>query len=434
MTRRDLLLSLTRPGIGVKRWFILSLSGVVVIILSLISLDWVYGNGKIMAGTQEILQRIWDNPALPDWFLPAFSWVGVFFGIGLIVYGLTHMVIALIPLFTTGKKKRHKSRVPNVVVIGGGSGTFPVLKALRILDVNTTAIVTVADSGGSTGILRDEMFIPATGDIRRCLLALSDKPVFDKIMKHRFKEDGSISGHSMGNLILAGLTATEGDFAEAVYRLSQLMATKGRVIPFSIENISLCAKYEDGSIVSGEAEIPKAGKRIDKVFFNPPYAKPYVRVLESLSSADVIIIGPGSLYTSLLPALLLSPIVDIIINSPAKKIFISNIMTQRGETDGYSVMDHIKAIKKHTGSDFFDNIIVTKSNLPTNTTETYRSLNSTRVDIDVDIDRDRMIVADLAEIEAGVIRHSETALARVLHDLIPKFKKGKTNRDKQING
>ncbi|MEZ4812983.1 MAG: YvcK family protein [Caldisericia bacterium] len=423
MTRRDLLNRLARPGIMVKRWYVLSLFGVVIIIATMISLDWVYNGGLVLNWFPEILQRIFDNPSLPDWFLPVFSWVGLILGLGIVIYGAIQVAFSLIPHYgASAKKQAPKAGIPNVVVIGGGSGTFPVLKALRMLEVNTTAIVTVADSGGSTGKLRDEMQIPAMGDIRRCLLALSDKPVFDKIIQHRFSKNGSLADHSLGNLIIAGLTSTEGDFAEAVYRLSKLMATKGQVIPFSIENISLCAKFEDGTTVSGEAEIPKIGKKISKVFFNPPHAKPYVRVLEALSMADTIIIGPGSLYTSLLPALLLSPIVDVIINSNAKRIFISNIMTQKGETDGYSVNDHIKAIIDHTGTDFFDNIIVTKSDIDVGILEKYRSIGSTKVGIDVDIDRERVIFADLAEVDSGVIRHSVTALARVLNSEIPKSK------------
>lgn len=419
MRRRDLLENIARPGIGFKRWYILSLIGAGIILLSLISLDLVHNQSFLIRNILEILQRVWDSPALPNWFLPVFSWISIIFGFSLVIYGAIQSVSSLIPIFSSIKGSDTRSNGFKVVVIGGGSGTFPVLKALRMLNVSATAIVTVADSGGSTGALRDEMHIPATGDIRRCLIALSDSPVFDKIMHYRFQGKGSLDGHSMGNLILASLTDTEGDFAEAVYRLSQLMATRGRVIPFTIENVSLCARYEDGSTVSGEAVIPKAEKRIDRVFFNPPYAKPYVRVLESLSDADMIIIGPGSLYTSLMPALLLSPIVDIILNTTATKVFISNIMTQHGETDGFSVNDHIEAIRKHTGMDFFDKIIISNSDIPHNVIERYRKLHSTRVHVDVDIDRERLITADLTEVHEGTLRHNETALARVMKTLIP---------------
>jgi len=419
MRRKDLLESVARPGVGFKRWFILSLVGAGIIFISLISIDLVHNQSYLIKSILEILQRIFDSPALPHWFLPVFSWISMIIGFSMIIYGAIQSVNSLIPIISNIKRSDSRKNGYKVVVIGGGSGTFPVLKALRILNVNATAIVTVADSGGSTGVIRDEMNIPATGDIRRCLIALSDSPIFDKIMRYRFQGNGSLNGHSMGNLVLAGLTDTEGDFAEAVFKLSQLMATRGRVIPFSLENVSLCAKYEDGSTVKGEANIPKTGKRIDRVFFNPPYAKPYVRVLEALSDADMIIIGPGSLYTSLMPALLLSPIVDIILNTNATKIFISNIMTQHGETDGFSVNDHIEAIKKHSGADFFDKIIVSNSDIAQDIIQKYRKLKSTRVSTDVDIDRERLINADLTEVYKGTLRHSETALARVLKTLMP---------------
>ena len=423
MTRRDLLLKALRPGVSIKRWLVLSIFGVIVVVLGTVVIDWTYLSSAITKTLADFINNIAMNQALPDWFVPTIGWVLIVIGLVVVVYGASQMVVSMIPLFISGRRTNNSNNNPKIVVIGGGSGTYPVLRAMRILEANVSAIVTVADSGGSTGILRDELSILATGDIRRCLLALSEQPLLDKIMRYRFAKNSSLSDHSMGNLMLASLTLQEGDFAEAVYKMSKVLCAKGSVIPFTIDNVSLCAKYEDDTIVSGEANIPKSRKNIKKVFFNPPYAKPFVRALETIADADVIIIGPGSLFTSIMPILLLAPIVDTIRRSSATKIYIGNIMTEPGETTGYKIDDHIQAIVNHTGVDFFDKILVSNSIIDKEILGNYRANgDSVPVDFSKVKDDERFIVADLAEISNGTLRHSETSLARALKPFIKKTK------------
>jgi uncharacterized cofD-like protein len=418
MTTRDFLLSISRPGHGIKRWIIVIFAGSLIVFFGILVIDWLSNGNQITSWLSTAFSRIHENPNLQSWLLPIIGWASIGSGLFMIIYSSSQMSVAVMRFLASPQTKRHNPKLLKIVVFGGGSGIFPVLQALKTLDVEVTAVVTVADSGGSTGKLREEMLILAPGDIRRCMIALSDQPLFDKLMRYRFTGSGSLDGHSLGNLMIAAMTMTEGDFTEAVFRMSKMLATKGTVIPFTIDSVSICAKYEDGTIVQGEAEIPKAGKPIKKVFFNPPYAKPYVRVLEAVDEADVIIVGPGSLYTSIMPCLLLAPIVDTISNSKARKIYISNLMTEPGETTNYSVEDHLDAIKNHTGCDLFDTILVNNGFIDEETLEKYKSKNSLKVTYTQERIKAKVVEEDLVEIEDNFVRHSKTKLSRILSRFI----------------
>jgi uncharacterized cofD-like protein len=390
----------------------------VVVIFGVLVIDWLANGNQITSWLATAFSRIHENPSLQSWLLPIIGWLSIAAGASMLGYAGVQMSVSVMR-FLAAPHIRHKTpKTSKIVVFGGGSGIYPVLEALKILNVEVTAVVTVADSGGSTGKLREEMLILAPGDIRRCMLALSDQPLIDKLMRYRFSGSGSLDGHNLGNLMIAALTMTEGDFTEAVFRLSKMLATKGSVIPFTIDSVSICAKYEDGTIVQGEAEIPKAGKPIKKVFFNPPYAKPYVRVLEAVDEADVIIVGPGSLYTSIMPCLLLAPIVDTMSKSHARKIYISNLMTEPGETIDYKVEDHLEAIKNHTGTDLFDTVLVNSGQIDNETLETYAQKKSVPVEYCDETTKTTIIAEDVVEIEDNFVRHSKTKLARVLARLI----------------
>jgi uncharacterized cofD-like protein len=246
-----------------------------------------------------------------------------------------------------------------IVGIGGGTGLPVLLTGLRALHdrgegpFDITAIVTVSDSGGSTGVLREAFSMPAMGDIRKCMIALApQRSVLTSVCQHRFDNPESFAGHSLGNLILSALHQMSGSFAAAVNQACDLLELGGRVLPATEEPVTLCASYDDGSIVRGESKIPQAGRRISRVWLEMKDAKipsplPAPGVIEALNRADAIVLGPGSLFTSIIPNLLVAGVVSTIQSAPAVKICVSNLMTQVGETEGYSSADHLRVLLEY---------------------------------------------------------------------------------------
>jgi len=231
---------------------------------------------------------------------------------------------------------RLQPRQLRIVVIGGGTGLSVLLRGLKHEPVHITAIVTVADDGGSSGRLREEMDMLPPGDIRNVLTALADtEPLMEKVMQYRFSTGTGLAGHNLGNLLLAAMNEITGDFVTAVKTLSGVLAVRGDVLPASTQSIRLKAEMTDGSLVVGESQIPLTGKEIKRVFLDPEDAVPLSEALLAIAEADAILIGPGSLYTSILPNLLVRGLFAAIKRSPAPKIYICNVMTQPGETDGY---------------------------------------------------------------------------------------------------
>jgi uncharacterized cofD-like protein len=237
-----------------------------------------------------------------------------------------------------------------IVGIGGGTGLPVLLRGLSEIGdgqtpLDLTAIVTVSDSGGSTGILRQAFNMPAMGDIRNCLMSLASKDsILTSVCQHRFEHPENFAGHSVGNLILSALYQMSGNFAAAVRQAAELLELKGQVLPATETPLTLCALYEDGTTTEGESNIPKAGVRISRVWLEPDDPSPAPGVLDALETADAIVIGPGSLYTSIIPNLLVGGVADALKSSRAIKIYICNLMTQPGETTGYSAADHVRAL------------------------------------------------------------------------------------------
>ena len=243
-----------------------------------------------------------------------------------------------------------------VVAIGGGTGLSTMLRGLKLYTKSLTAVVTVADDGGSSGMLRNDLGMLPPGDIRNCIVALADiEPIMYKLLNYRFTE-GALAGHSFGNLFLAALNGISGGFDEAVSTMSSVLAVVGRVLPVTTENVTLGAMLENGRVINGESAIgtrDASEGRIDTVFLKPEKPKALDDVLRAIDEAEIIVLGPGSLYTSIIPNLLVDGVAEAIKNSSAVKIYVCNIMTQSGETDGYTVCDHLRAIEKHT----FDGIV-----------------------------------------------------------------------------
>lgn len=265
----------------------------------------------------------------------------------------------------TGKKR--------VVAIGGGTGLSCILRGLKSNEmIELTAIVTVADDGGSSGILREEMRMPPPGDIRDVLVALADRePLLMQIFQHRFKNGNHLAGHSLGNLIIAAMQEITGDFVTAVKALSRVFAIRGRVLPAANQSIRLAAEMSDGTRVVGESNIPKARKKIVRLSLIPEDVEALPEAVSAIEEADMVIIGPGSLYTSILPNLLVPGIREGLLKSKAIMVYICNVMTQPGETDGYTVYDHVRAIYDHVGRPIFDKVLVNTGQVPSPYLEQY---------------------------------------------------------------
>lgn len=249
-----------------------------------------------------------------------------------------------------------------VVVFGGGTGLSNILRGLKQYPIELTAIVTVADDGGSSGRLFDQYDIPPPGDIRQVMAALSDvEPLIEKMFQYRFEGADDLKGHSLGNLMLAALTTITGDFARAVEQMGVVLNIKGKVLPAANQRITLHAELEDGSIITGESKIPLYGRRIRNVFISPQDVQPLPETASVITDADLIVFGPGSLYTSILPTILVKDIRDAVLESRAKKVYVSNLTTQRGETYRYTASEHVQALYDHAGSPFLDAVLVNNS-------------------------------------------------------------------------
>jgi uncharacterized cofD-like protein len=313
-----------------------------------------------------------------------------------------------------------KTTKPRIVSLGGGTGLSSLLRGLKKCDADLSAIVTVTDDGGSSGRLREELGVLPPGDIRNCMIALSeDEHLMSRLFRFRFNSDGSLHNHSFGNLFLTAMAGVTGDFAEAVHLTSEVLAIKGVIYPLTNSNVSLNAELEDGSIVTGETRITGSNQRIRRVCLNPADARALPNALKAIGTADVITIGPGSLYTSLIPNLLVKEVVAAIHDSPATKIYIQNIMTQPGETVGYSAADHVKALSDHCDGLMFPNILVNNREPSSSILKKYDAERAALVDIDKD--RLRALQLNIVErdllAEDGVVRHDPDRLARAVFEM-----------------
>ncbi|WZL81749.1 YvcK family protein [Vallitaleaceae bacterium 9-2] len=311
-----------------------------------------------------------------------------------------------------------------IVCIGGGTGLSTMLRGLKEYTDELTAIVTVADNGGHSGILRKEMNMLPPGDIRNCLLALAEtEPIMKEVFQYRF-HDGVLKDHNFGNLFLAALTSVYGSFEKAVEKANEVLAVKGQVLPVSMEDIQLKATYEDGTTVIGEHEIvytnKSSYKRIMGVELVPQEVQPYPKAIEAILKADLVVLGPGSLYTSIIPNLLVSGVVDAIKQSFATIVYVGNIMTQPGETDGYTLKMHVDAIEKYLGKDVLQYIIADDSQFDEEVRKRYLEEHSIKVINDIDIDVYRNVITDQIgwySKESGYIRHNAEKLAEIIIEL-----------------
>ena len=315
-------------------------------------------------------------------------------------------------------------RGPKIVAVGGGTGLSTMLRGLKKYTKNLTAIVTVADDGGGSGMLRQDLGMPPPGDIRHCMEALANtEPVMERLLIYRFTE-GSLAGQSFGNLILAALNGITGSFEEAVAQMSHVLAITGRVIPVTSADVQLEAFFENGASVVGESKIYACKKeqdcRIHHVRLIPERPKATPAALEAIGEADLILLGPGSLYTSVIPNLLVDGVVDAIVRSPAPKIYVCNIMTQEGETEGYTAADHLEALMAHGEPGLVDLCLANCAPLRPELVEKYRREDA----VPLTVDRERIAAMGLELVERPVAweegnfaRHDPEKLARAVLEI-----------------
>lgn len=312
-----------------------------------------------------------------------------------------------------------KVRNPKVVAIGGGTGLSVILRGLKKYTDNLTAIVTVGDDGGGSGKLREELGILPPGDIRSCILALADdENVMQELFNYRFP-GGAMAGQSFGNLFLAAMNGISHDFYDAVRRTSDVLQIKGAVLPVTLSQMVLMATLKNGDIIEGESSIPKAALEqnspISQMFLKQDDTKPLPETIEAIKNADMIVLGPGSLYTSVIPNLLVKDVARAIFDSRARRFYICNIMTQPGETDGYTQEDHIRAIEEHLDQAegrIFDYVVANIGNLPKSIEEKYQKCESTVVETKSPIEQYEYILDDYVVMENGFVRHDADLLAR----------------------
>lgn len=332
-------------------------------------------------------------------------------------------------------KEKVLSKGPKIVSIGGGTGLSILLRGLKEYTSNITAIVTVADDGGGSGVLREDLGMLPPGDIRNCILALANtEPEMEKILQYRFKE-GSLKGQSFGNLFLAAMNEIYGSFEVAVRETSNILAVTGKVLPMTLEDVKLCAVLENGEIVEGESNIPirnnECKSKIKRIYIEPQISYPLVEAIESIKDADIIVLGPGSLYTSVIPNLLVNNIVGHICDSKAIKVYVPNVMTQPGETDGYTVANHVEAILEHSRPDLLDYIIANVEEIPEEVLEKYKEDGARPVvltnedekklkDMGITVIKDNLI-----DVKKDYIRHDTLKLSSIIVGL---SKDGKTKK------
>lgn len=405
------------PGLQVKRWFALIFLGAVMMTLGVLILFDI----KPVFYTMEFVRKVAMNLST-EWIAFAI----VMFGAGVFFKGWQKTNLSIIDgsdnqsLLENLYRRRKLNRGPKVVAVGGGTGLSMLLKGIKHITNNITAVVTVGDDGGSSGRLREEMGVLPPGDIRNCIAALADdEDLVTKLFQYRFKTGEGLEGHSFGNLFLTALCSITGDMVRAVKESSKVLSIRGRVLPSTLDNMRLGAEMEDGRIIHGESNIPEAHGRIKRLFTEPKDCKALDDVITAIRDAELIILGPGSLYTSVIPNLLIKEISHEIAKSNAKKIYVCNIMTQPGETDGYCVSDHVNALMKHAESRNIIDTVLVNDFLPSNLAKKYQMSGSYPVRLDYENLKklgvklfSKKLIEDSKE---GLVRHSSNRVARAIY-------------------
>jgi len=423
------------PGLEVKRWFLLLITGVLIAVVGLCFLDNLRPIITLFSLSMKITRVL--PCEIIGWFMLVFGALCFFIGWLKTNYSILdvnnernrHAVLE--DLY----RRRKLNRGPKIVAIGGGTGLSTMLKGIKKITNNITAVVTVGDDGGSSGKLREELGVLPPGDIRSCIAALADdEDLVAKLFQFRFKDCAGLSGHSFGNLFLTAMCSITGDMVRAVKESSKVLSIRGRVLPSTLDDMRLVAEMDDGTIIKGESNIPESGKKIKRLFCEPDDCKALEDVIWAINDADLIILGPGSLYTSVVPNLLIKDIAKAVNNAKAKKIYVCNIMTQPGETDGFTVSDHIKTLIKHAKYENIMDAVLVNNDLPSELLAPYKDAGSEPVIVDreeinklgIEIVQKNLIEDKRYEDgHSSFVRHSPGRLARIIYYWYRKTEKDK---------
>lgn len=375
------------PGLLVKRWLFVSVIGIILIVLGIaisarltpiLFISRLISN--VIDSLVSILPRNMSGP------------IALVFGVGLLWLGQKRALGAITQVLMPNQDQelldllvshRKLNRGPKIVTVGGGTGLSNLLRGLKQYSANITAIVTVADDGGSSGRLRREYGVLPPGDIRNCLAALADEEkLVTELFQYRFKTGEGLTGHSFGNLFLTAMSEVTGDLEKAIAASSQVLAVRGRVLPATLEHMVLWAEFEDGRYVEGESNIPEARGKIKYFGSKPTNPKALPQVIEDINEADLIVIGPGSLYTSIIPNLLVPDILQALVDRTVPSLYLCNIMSQVGETDGYTVSDYVRVLDELAGERLFDVVLVQKEPPSERSLKHYASFGSYFTELD----------------------------------------------------
>lgn len=420
------------PGLGLKRWAILAGGALGLILVGI----WSMVNTRAAKDATYALVRFLQTH-MPDLsFVQGLIFVLV--GLGLMVFAGVRMASQVMTKSRGGSgldayyENTSLANGPKVVVIGGGTGLSVLLKGLKLHTSNITAAVTVGDDGGSSGRLREAFGVIPVGDIRACIVALADEEdIMEQLFNYRFAEGEGLKGHSLGNLLLVALSAVKGSFQEAVADVDQILQMHGRVLPITNQPLTLQARLLGGDIIVGESNIPMAESPIAELSIWPKEAKATADVLAAIADADAIILGPGSLYTSIIPNLCVAGVVEAIHRTKAPVLYICNVMTQPGETTGYSAGDHLEAILHHSRKGFVDYVIADNGETMSDITlADFIMQSSSRVDLD-----DEKVQSLGASLEVGAIveetdpyRHDSKKLADKVFQVLYRDNKYRSKR------
>lgn len=396
------------PGMGVKRWFLLSFIGVVLIV----------AGGQFLSGPTTLFRVV--------------GIIYMFLGILIIALGIKRVLLTFITVLLPQHEeelvdivyqKRHLEKGYRIVAIGGGTGLSTLLSGLKQFTNNITAIVTVADEGGSSGKLRKEFDVLPPGDIRNCLVALADtEPLMGELFQYRFDENSAFSGHNFGNIFILAMSKVTKDFEEAVKQSSKILLIRGQVVPATLKKVRLVAELEDGTTTLGEVQITgrENPSPVKKLSLMPQVCEPTRSSLEAIKNADAIILGPGSLYTSVIPNLLVNSISETINNSSAIKIYVCNIMTQHGETDNYKASDHLNAIFSNTKLNKIDYCVVNNASAPEPFIKRYAAEKAHQVAANTDDIKELgvTVIEDNLISAKDYVRHNPKRLTKTIIDII----------------
>jgi len=413
------------PGLFIKRWLSTALVGILLMALGIAIWSELTPIFRLKQAIEAILRAI--TQVIPSHISGPIIF---FIGVVLVVIGirstLSSITDVLIPagderLVDKLLRRRKLNQGPKIVAIGGGTGLSTLLRGLKHYSSNITAVVTVADDGGSSGRLRREMGVLPPGDIRNCLTALaSEEQLLTELFQYRFESGDGLSGHSFGNLFLTALTAVSGgNLLKAIAATSQVLAIQGQVLPATLANVSLWAELEDGRWIVGESNIGKAQGKIRRIGCQPPNPEAVPEVIRAIAEAELIVLGPGSLYTSIIPNLLVPEIVQAIATNPCPRLYVCNIMTEPGETSGYSVADHVMALDATAGQRLFHGVLVQKSPPSPATLARYQHSGAAPVRLDQEKLAHlncRVVLANVMkeDPEKGLIRHDPQQLAAMI--------------------